>query len=273
MLQLQEFEKKSSTNFIRNVRPRLQRLFPDLYKGKDGNQRLLRDVRFLKIACSGNIPQETENDKEKLKELIYQGKNKVIKDTGMPEETNNFLLQVEQEMERLERFDDSDTEETVVNKSTVQVSADKHSYVKDNSSYNYASQTNQPAANRSFQPATTYLNMAVAPTTGLIYPPTHPVQPNLYFDMESPQFMQPYHYPYHMYSSPQYLSFFPSTVTASNSHPQLTSTSTTATPYPQSECKSTCTGSTSTKEPPSTQATGAEQKSTLLDLAEVALQI
>lgn len=101
--------KKSFTNFVRNVRQRLQRLFPDLYKGKDGNQRLLRDVRFLKIACNGNIPEETANKREKLTELIYQGRNKVIKDTGMPEETENFLLQEENKQIRLDRFDDSDT--------------------------------------------------------------------------------------------------------------------------------------------------------------------
>ena len=66
LLQLQEFAKKSQTNFIRNVRPRLLRLFPELYKGKDGNQRLLRDTRYLKISCNGKIPEATADE-----ETIY----------------------------------------------------------------------------------------------------------------------------------------------------------------------------------------------------------
>ena len=45
--QLQEFAKKLSTDFVRNVCPRLQHQFLDLYKGKDGNKKLLRDVRFF----------------------------------------------------------------------------------------------------------------------------------------------------------------------------------------------------------------------------------
>ena len=44
--QLKEFYKKNITNFVRNVRPRLCSLFPNVYKGKEGNQKLLRDVRY-----------------------------------------------------------------------------------------------------------------------------------------------------------------------------------------------------------------------------------
>ena len=197
---LQEFAKKLSTNFVRNVRMRLQRLFPDLYKGKDGNQKLLRDVRFLKIACNGNIPKEMPNEKENFKALILQGKNKVCKDTGMPEETENFLLnerlQEEEEEARLDRFEDSDTEE-IVKESTVQIPIDKHPLPKENTMYSHARHTNIPAAipaNRSLQAANTYLNMPMVPTAGFIYPPTYPTQPNPH--MENPWSMQHYHYQY-----------------------------------------------------------------------------
>ena len=39
--QLKEFNEKNATNFVRNVRPRLRSLFPNVYKGKEGNQKLL----------------------------------------------------------------------------------------------------------------------------------------------------------------------------------------------------------------------------------------
>ena len=270
--QLQEFAKKLSTDFVRNVRPRLQRQFPDLYKGKDGNQKLLRDVRLLKIACNGNIPKEMANETENLKALIRQGKNKVCKDTGMPEETENFLLQErlqeEEEQARLDRFDDSDTND-VLNESTVQISIDNHSLVKENTLYSHAKHTNIPAAfsaNGSLQPPTTYLNVPVVPTTGFIYPPTYPTQPNPHFDMGNPWSMQPYHYPY----NPQYqsTSYLQPTLTSTASTPYLQSTFTSTASTPCIQPNSTCTTST---EEAAAQPT-ANQDSSLIDLAEVALE-
>lgn len=45
--QLPEFSEKNQANFVRNVRPSLQQLFPNKCKEKDGMQQLLRDVRYL----------------------------------------------------------------------------------------------------------------------------------------------------------------------------------------------------------------------------------
>ena len=103
LLQLQECAKKSQTNFIRNVRPRLLRLFPELYKGKDGNQRLLRDTRYLKISCNGKIPEVTADERDYLQQLVRAGKSKVAQDLGMPDDTDNFLIQEENELARLDR--------------------------------------------------------------------------------------------------------------------------------------------------------------------------
>lgn len=91
MLQLEEFAEKNKTNFVRNVRQRLQHLFPNVYKGKDGKQKLLRDVRFLKVSCDGKIPPVFENDRENLRKLIQKGKDKVSDDIGINSESGNFL--------------------------------------------------------------------------------------------------------------------------------------------------------------------------------------
>ena len=77
---------KNKTNFIRNVRLRLQRLFPYQYKGKEGMQRLIRDVRFLKISCDGKIPPVTENDRANQK-----AKRKVSDEMEFTPESGNFL--------------------------------------------------------------------------------------------------------------------------------------------------------------------------------------
>ena len=45
--QLKEFYEKNASNFVRNVRPRLRGLFSNVYKGKEGRQKLLREVRYL----------------------------------------------------------------------------------------------------------------------------------------------------------------------------------------------------------------------------------
>ena len=62
---------------MRNFRPRLRRLFPNKYKGKDEIQQLLRDVRYMKIAVDGKIPHISNNDRENFLLLIEKGKSKV----------------------------------------------------------------------------------------------------------------------------------------------------------------------------------------------------
>ena len=93
---------------MRNVRPRLLRLFTELNKGKDGNQRPLRDTRYLKISCNGKISEPTPNERDHLQQLIRAGKSKVVQDIGMDEDTDNFLIDEENELARLDRLDDSD---------------------------------------------------------------------------------------------------------------------------------------------------------------------
>ena len=87
--QLKEFYEKNVTNFVRNVRPRLCSLFPNVYKGKEGNQKLLRDVRYLKISCERKIPPVTKDDMEKFEKLISEGKGKVVETTGLRPESDN----------------------------------------------------------------------------------------------------------------------------------------------------------------------------------------
>jgi hypothetical protein len=143
LLQIREFAKKSSTNFIRYMRPKLQRHFPNIYKGKDGNQRLLRDTRLLKIACNGKIPEQTPNERDDLQELIRKGKSKVAEETGMPEDTDNFLIREEMEQSRLDRGEDSDDDEantsTVLSQSKKNpITATVHSNVNEQLMNNFA---------------------------------------------------------------------------------------------------------------------------------------
>ncbi len=93
--QLKEFNEKNTTNFVRNVRPRLRSLFPNVYKGKDGNQKLLRDVRYLKISCEGKIPPVTKDDRENFEKLLREGKEKVVETIGIMPESENFLQPAE----------------------------------------------------------------------------------------------------------------------------------------------------------------------------------
>ena len=72
---LKEFYEKNVTNFVRNVRP----------------QKLLRDVRYLKISCEGKIPPVTKDDREKFEKLISEGKGKVFETIGIRPESDNFL--------------------------------------------------------------------------------------------------------------------------------------------------------------------------------------
>lgn len=257
---MKEFAKKSETNFIRNVRPRLQRLFPNLYKGKDGNQRLLRDTRLLKISCNGKIPESTANEREDLQELIRKGKSKVAQETGMPEETENFLMYEEMEQARLDRGVDSDEEGTAPkvyeNPGTI------HSNVNEQSVNNMVPQ--YPT------------HIPLIPSTNLIYPPppTFSTQSgNLYFDIEHSQFIQPYPFTYqqHQYNYPRYLPLVQNQQTFTNTSPDV--------PQPQHQSTSYSSTSTPLDTAPSispnsnvVQSNDADQNTTLLDLANAALK-
>ena len=96
--QLKEFYEKNVTNFVRNVRSRLCSLFPNVYKGKEVNQKLLRDVRYLKFSCEGKIPPVTKDDREKFEKLISEGKGKVGEIIGIRPESDNFLQPPEPEV-------------------------------------------------------------------------------------------------------------------------------------------------------------------------------
>ena len=102
---------------MRNVRPRLQRLFPNKYKGKDGMQQLLRDVRYMKIAVDGKIPPVSDNDRENFRSLIKKGKSKVSADFGTCS-TGNLLEKTEPGIEDFPMamtFDSSDEDDEVIN--------------------------------------------------------------------------------------------------------------------------------------------------------------
>lgn len=116
--QLTEFAEKSQVNFVRNVRPRLQRLFPNKYKGKDGMQQLLRDIRYMKIAVDGKIPPVSDDDRENFRSLIQKGKSKVSADFGTCS-TGNILEKTEIEMEHLPMtFYNSDEDDEVIGSET-----------------------------------------------------------------------------------------------------------------------------------------------------------
>ena len=100
---------------MRNVRPRLQRLFPNKYKGKDGMLQLLSDVRYMKIAVDGKIPPVSDNDRENFLSLIKKGKGKVSADFGTSS-TGNLLEKTEPGIEDFPMamtFDSSDEDDEV----------------------------------------------------------------------------------------------------------------------------------------------------------------
>ena len=102
---------------MRNVRLRLQRLFLIKYKGKDGMQQLLRDVRYMKIAVDGKIPSVSDNDRENFRSLIKKGKSK---DFGTCS-TGNLLGKTEPGIEDFPMattFDSSDEDDEVINSKT-----------------------------------------------------------------------------------------------------------------------------------------------------------
>ncbi|KAK3107833.1 hypothetical protein FSP39_023146 [Pinctada imbricata] len=69
------FQEHNSTNFITVVRPVLKSFFPEKYVGKDGNQNLQRDLRYLKIASFGKIPLDL--GEKNISILLQRGKSKV----------------------------------------------------------------------------------------------------------------------------------------------------------------------------------------------------
>ncbi|XP_033763889.1 uncharacterized protein LOC117345053 [Pecten maximus] len=73
---LKTFLETNTTNFVRQVRPQLQ--LKNKYIGKEGLQKLLKDVRFLKIATNGKIPPNLHSmSAEELDDLIAKGKMQV----------------------------------------------------------------------------------------------------------------------------------------------------------------------------------------------------
>ena len=55
---LQSFINNNTTTFSASVKPILLQRFPHKYMGKNGNQNLLRDMRYMKLTTNGNIPQK-----------------------------------------------------------------------------------------------------------------------------------------------------------------------------------------------------------------------
>ena len=299
LLQLQEFAKKSQTNFIRNVRPRLLRLFPELYKGKDGNQRLLRDTRYLKISCNGKIPEVTADERDYLQQLVRAGKSKVAQDLGMPDDTDNFLIQEENELARLDRVNDSDLD--------IHAETTNPEGIKPLATTVSHETFDEKELHRNANMALLHTTMHMPPSTGSMYLPTpkFSTQPhgNLYFNMENPGFIHSYqhlYYPQYQYNS-QYQSAFTninphvqsnSTFTNTNPHLQYSSAFTNTNPHVQSNSTITNinphvppnSSFTNTnpdvqsnlifaKTDPQIQSTSTSvTNTTLLDLADVALQ-
>ena len=205
----------------------------------------------MKISCNGKIPEATADERDRLQQLIRAGKSKVAQDTGMPDDTENFLVHEENEMARLERIEDSDL---LPQKAT--------------------SPTTETPTTTGYANIPLLTTMHMAASTGLTYPPTamFPTQPpsNLYFNMENPQLMQPYHsyYPHYPHLYP-YNSQYQSTFANSNHQ----STSTNTNPQVQSNWTITDTSlNIPSVDTDSNQPTNADANSTLLDLAEAALQ-
>ena len=270
-MHLQEFAKKSQTNFIRNVRPRLQRLFPALYKGKDGNQRLLRDTRFLKIACKGKIPDATADEGECLQELIRKGKSKVAQDTGMSasEETDNFLLYEEMEQSRLDRPDNIDEVKIAADPTPDSSQVTNKFPDTETIATNVVNSSLSCNSNSYTIPARPTMN----PSSGFIYPPTaaFSTQPSMhYFDVQNSRFTHPYHYinayPTYQYNYPQPLIQNQSTFTNANTHPHAELGL-----YQPTIISNTTTLNLSPSKDNSDQCKDAP-RNRLLDLAETALQ-
>jgi hypothetical protein len=68
--------KRNHTSFVSVMKPRL-RVSNARYQGKQGNQNLLTDIRYLQIALAGKIPEECGNDRVKLPQLVQKGREVV----------------------------------------------------------------------------------------------------------------------------------------------------------------------------------------------------
>ena len=80
MNSIKMFQQHNTTNFISVIKPVLKAHFPLKYVGKDGAQNLQRDIRHLKIACDGKIPEDKTC--ENIGMLLRKGKNKVTDAVG-----------------------------------------------------------------------------------------------------------------------------------------------------------------------------------------------
>ncbi|XP_078315532.1 uncharacterized protein LOC144619952 [Crassostrea virginica] len=74
------FQKHNNTNFISVMRPILKSLFPLNYEGKDGAQNLQRDLRYIKIATNGQIPED--QSLENINVILTKGKSRVSSTVG-----------------------------------------------------------------------------------------------------------------------------------------------------------------------------------------------
>lgn len=183
-----EFTEKSQVNFVRNVRPRLQRLFPDKYKGKDGMQQLLRDIRYVKIAVDGKIPPVSDNDKENFRSLIRKGKSKVSADFGTCS-TGNFLEKTDIGMEDFPMtFDSSDEDDEVISKQQTSTTQPQE-------------QVNRPSSSCTITKSAAEVNAQYEKLpTCLSSPPTMPV---------TNQYDASFHqYPYYMHPFPSNVNHF-----------------------------------------------------------------
>ena len=62
----------------------------------------------MKISCNGKIPEVTADERNYLQQLVRTGKSKVAQDLGMPDDTDNFLIQEENGLAQLDQVDGSD---------------------------------------------------------------------------------------------------------------------------------------------------------------------
>lgn len=75
---LQTFMNNNTTTFSAALKPILLQKFPQKYLGKTGNQNLLRDIRYIKLTTSGNIPQNIKIlPTSTLERMIESGRQKV----------------------------------------------------------------------------------------------------------------------------------------------------------------------------------------------------
>ena len=62
------------------MRPILKSFFPLKYEGKDGAQNLQRDLRYIKIATNGQIPED--QSLENINVILTKGKSRVSSTVG-----------------------------------------------------------------------------------------------------------------------------------------------------------------------------------------------